>query len=168
MQQLKDLLGELGLPPVAVAAIVFATAILVFLIQRVLDRREKRETARLENLLDYARLQEQALLKAFRMLYEQVDLNTLSEEEFYQLVCRADEMIMEPFTHYRRDLPDDIQAKIYNDFHSPIAQFKPDPARPREITPEAKHALSQYKGRFLKQIESTKTLIQKHLRGTII
>ena len=168
MKELKNLLGGLGLPPEAIAVIVFATAISVFFIKRFLDRREKRETARLEDLRKYARLQEEALLKAFRMLYEQVDLNTLSEKEFSQVVCRADELIMEPFTRYRRDLPDDIQAKIYNELHSPIAQFKPDPSFPREVTPEAKHALSQYRGRFLKQIESTKTVIQKHLKGGIL
>ncbi len=77
------------------------------------------------------------------MLYEQVDLKTLSQKEFSEVIYRADELIMKPLTRYRKDFPDDNQAKIYHDLHSPIAQFNFDPAFPRETTPEAKHALLQ-------------------------
>ncbi len=168
MKDLKDLLEKLGLPPEAIMAVIVAAAIFVFFLKRFLDRREKQEMARIEDLREYARLQEEALLKAYRLLFEQVDLNKLTQKEFSQVICQADELIMDPFTRYRRNLPDDIRAKIYNDLHSPIAQFKPDPAFPREVTPEAKHTLSQYGSRFLKEIESTLTMIQNHLKGGIL
>ncbi len=43
---------------------------------------------------------------------------------------------MKPLARYRKDFPDDNQAKIYNDLHSPISQFTSGPAFPREITPD--------------------------------
>ena len=43
-------------------------------------------------------------------------------------------------------------------------RHKSDPAFPREIAPEAKHALSQFRTRFLKEIASAKTVIRKHLK----
>lgn len=164
MKDLKDLLRELGLPPEAIAVIIITATIGVFFLKRFLDRREKRKTARIEDLRKYARLQEEALLKAYRLLYEQVDLNALTQKEFAQVICQADDLIMEPFTRYRRDLPDDVQAKIYNDLHSPIAQFKFNPALRCEVAPEAKYALTQYRGRFLKEIDATLTVIQNHLK----
>ncbi len=45
------------------------------------------------------------------MLYEQVDLKTLSQKEFSEVIYRADELIMKPFTRYRKDFSDDIQEK---------------------------------------------------------
>ena len=110
MKDLTDLLEMLGLPPEAIVAIILATSMFIFFLKHFLDRREKRETTRLEDLRKYARLQEEALLKAYRMLYEQVDLNTLSQKEFSQVICRADELIMEPFTRYRSDLPDGVSV----------------------------------------------------------
>ena len=76
------------------------------------------------------------MLPDSRMLYEQVDLKTLSQKAFSEVIYRADELIMKPLTRYRKDLPDDNQGKIYNDLHSPIAQFTSDPTFPREITPD--------------------------------
>jgi hypothetical protein len=58
------------------------------------------------------------------MVYEQVDLKILSQKAFPEVVYRADELIMKPFTCYRKVLPNDMQVKIYNDLDSPIAQFK--------------------------------------------
>jgi len=63
------------------------------------------------------------MLPASRTIYEQVDLKTLSQKEFSEVIYRADELIMKPFSRYRKGLPGDIQAKIYNDLHRPIAQF---------------------------------------------
>jgi hypothetical protein len=34
------------------------------------------------------------------MLYEQVDLKTLSQKEFSKVIYRADELIMKPFTRF--------------------------------------------------------------------
>jgi len=51
---------------------------------------------------------------------------------------------MKPFSRYHKDLPDDIQAKIYKDRHSPFVRLKSDPSFPRTITAEAKHALFIY------------------------
>ena len=107
------------------------------------------------------------MLPDSRVLDERVDLKTLSQKEFSEVNYRADELIMKPFTRYRKNLPDDNQAKIYNDLHSSIAQFKFDPAFPRGTTPEARHGLSQFRTRFLKEIESAKMMIQKHLKGGI-
>jgi len=45
------------------------------------------------------------------MLYEQVDLKTLSQKEFSEVIYRADELIMKPFARYRKDFSDDIQEK---------------------------------------------------------
>ena len=57
------------------------------------------------------------------MLSEQVDLKTLSQKVSSEVTCRVDELIMKPIRRYHKVLPDDIQAKIYNDLHRPIAQF---------------------------------------------
>ena len=152
----------------AVAAIVMGAAVFIFLLKRYLDRREKRKASGFEDLRTYAQLQEEALLKAYRMLFEQVNLTSLTEREFSQLVCRADDLILEPFTRYRRDIPEDVRTKIYNDLHSPLAQFRPDPTRPANVTPEARLALLQYKDRFLQEIESIHALIEKHLKGGLL
>ena len=48
------------------------------------------------------------MLPASRTIYEQVDLKTLSQKEFSEVIYRADELIMKPFSRYRKGLPDDI------------------------------------------------------------
>jgi len=59
------------------------------------------------------------------MLSEQVDLKTLSQKVSSEVTCRVDELIMKPIRRYHKVLPDDIQAKIDNDLHSPVIQFIP-------------------------------------------
>ena len=162
MEELKNLLKEIGLPSVIISVGIIVAGILVFFIKRALDRREKQHTESRKTLREYARLQEEALLKAYRMLYEQVDLNKLSQSEFLQVVSKADDLIMEPFTRYRANLPDDIIAGIYNDIHSVLAQFKPYPAFPREVKPEAIDNLARYKNRFLKQIHSIGDVMRRY------
>jgi hypothetical protein len=162
MQELGNLLKELGLPPLAIAATVIAAAILIFFLKRALNRREKRKVKSRETLKEYARLQEEALLKAYRMLYEQVDLGTLSQKEFLQVICQADDLLMKPFTRYRADLPAAVTATIYNDIHSVLAQFKPYPGLPREVPPEAIQKLSQYKEPFLRSIDTLRNVIGRY------
>jgi hypothetical protein len=58
------------------------------------------------------------------MLSEQVDLKTLSQKAFSIVIDRADKLIVKPISGYHKDLPDDIQAKIFKGLHSPMAQFK--------------------------------------------
>ena len=163
MEELRNILVEIGLPPVTISAIIIVAAILVFFIKRVLNRREEIKTERRETLRDYARLQEEALRKAYRMLYEKVDLNTLSQREFLQVVSQADDLIMEPFTRYIADLPDDIKAGIFNGPHSDLAQFKPDPTFAREVSSEAIQNLSQYGDHFLQKIASVMDVIRKYI-----
>jgi hypothetical protein len=131
-----------------------ATVIVVFFVKRALERREKQETKTRETLGKYAQPQESALLTAYRNLYEKVDMRELSQKQFLKLISEADELIMKPFTDYRSDLPPDLQARIYDDIHNDLAQFKPDPTFPREIEREAIVALFEHRERFQKKIES--------------
>lgn len=163
MEGLKNLLAELGLSPAATAATILVVAILVFFAKRALDERQKRKSTKRSTLEKYLLDQEQALLKAYRLLYEERDLNTLSPNEFVEIVSQADDIIMEPFTRCRGVLPPDVQAKIYDDIHDVLAQFKPDPTSRHEAKPEAIRKLSQYGESFLQQIESAKIVISRHL-----
>ena len=95
MEELKSLLKEIGLPSAVTGAIIIAVAIVVFFAQRALKNREKQKAERRKTLHDYARLQEEALFKAYRRLYEDVDINALSPNEFRQVISQADELIME-------------------------------------------------------------------------
>jgi hypothetical protein len=162
LDELRKILVEIGLPPVIISAIIIVVAILVFLIKRTLNRREEIKAKKRETLRDYARLQEEALRKAYRMLYEKVDLNTLSQKEFLHVVAQADDLIMEPFTRYITDLPDDIKAGIFNGPHSDLAQFKPDPTFKREVSSKAIQNLSRYRDRFLQKIDFVMDVIRKY------
>ena len=168
MKDIKDLLERMGLPPEAILIVIITAAVFIFFLKRNLDRREKEKAIRINDLKAYARLQEEALLKAYRLLYEQVDLKSLTNKEFCEIICKADDIIMAPFTRYRRDLPEDIKKRIYDDIHCTISQFKPSPAFPQEISEKAKHALSQYGDRFIKKIEETLAAIQSHIKRGIL
>ena len=137
-----------------VAICIVVAPIIVFFAKRALARRDKQETERRKSLSKYARLQQAALLTAYRNLYEEVDMRELSEKEFLKLICAADDLIMKPFTDYRNDVPADLAAKIYNDIHNDLAQFKLDPGNPRVPKREAICALFSHRERFLQKIES--------------
>ena len=64
------------------------------------------------------------MLPDSRTLYEQVDLKTQSQKEFSEVTCRVDELLMKPISRYHKDLPEDIQAKIYIDLHSPVVRLE--------------------------------------------
>jgi hypothetical protein len=68
---------------------------------------------------------------------------------------------MEPFTRFRNDLTPEIQAKIYNDIHNDLAQFRPDPTSPSELTREAVLTLSAHRECFLQKIQSAAGLLRK-------
>jgi hypothetical protein len=162
MDELKTLLTHMGLTPVATAAIIIAAAIVTFLTKRALDHFAKQRAEQRERLRTYLREQEEALLKAYRRLYEGPNLLALSPHELVRLISQVDDLIMEPFTRHRSNLPNDVQAKIYNGFHSLLRQLTPkDPARPPK--PEAVQALVDYRQQFLQQIESHKSVVNRHL-----
>jgi len=162
MEELKSLLKELGLPPAAVAVIIVATVIIVFFIKRALNRREKQETERRKTLGKYALLQGAALWKAYRKLYEDVDMRKLSQQEFLKLISDADELIMKPFTDYHSVLPEDLKARIYNEIHNDLAQFKPDPSFPHEIKDKAICALFAHQVHFAQKIKSLESALSKY------
>jgi hypothetical protein len=131
-------------------------------VKRALKHKDEKEKQVRKTLRKYANLQEKALLEAYRMLYEQVSLKALTSKQFEQAVSTADDLIMVPFTNYRADLPKEIVAKFYNDIHSILAQYKPDPTAPRPPTPEAIGNLAQYGDQFHQEIESLKNMIRKY------
>jgi hypothetical protein len=161
MEELKSLLKDLGIPPAALAGFTIIAAIVIFFVKRALNLRDKRKTERRKTLSEYARLQEEALFKAYRKLYEEVNINALSQREFLQVISQADELIMKPFTRYRNDLPADVRARIYDDIHNDLAQFEPDPAFPSEVTKEAIRRLSAHRERFLQKIESAADVLRR-------
>jgi hypothetical protein len=161
MEELKSLLKDLGIPPAAIAGVTIIAGIVIFFVKRALDLRGKRKAERRKTLSEYARLQEEALFKAYRKLYEDVNVTTLSTRDFLQVISETDELIMEPFTRYRNDLPADVQARIYDDIHNDLAQFKPDPTLPSEVTKEATHRLSAHRERFLQKIQSAAGLLRR-------
>ena len=162
---IKTLLSLMGLSPAATAITIIALLIAGFFAKRMLDERQRRKVERRDTLRKYLLEQEEALLRAYRLLYEGKDLNTLSPKAFDEIVAQADDTIMGPFTRYRGALPPDVHATIYNDIHSVLAQFKQDPTSPRIIKPEAVRKLWDYRESFLRQIEGAKAVIGAHLRG---
>ena len=161
MEELKTLLKDLGIPPAAIACVTIITAIVIFFVKRALDLRRERKAERRKTLSEYARLQEEALFKAYRKLYEDVNIAALSQKEFLQVIYQADGMIMEPFTRYRNDLPADVQATIYEDIHNDLAQFRPDPTFSSDVTKEAIRKLAAHRERFLQKIKSAADLLHR-------
>jgi len=162
MDELKELMKQIGLPSVAIPVVVIGVAIIIFFLKRALKHKDEKEKQLRATRRKYANLQERALFEAYRMLYEQVSLKALTSKQFEQVVSTADDLIMVPFTKYRGDLPKEIVAKFYNDIHSILAQYRPDPTAPRPPTPEAIGNLAQYGDKFLKEIESLKIMISKY------
>jgi hypothetical protein len=158
MNELKELLQQIGLPPTLVLIVVIIAMIGVFFAKTALQRKHEREKKKYDKLLEYQGLQEAALLKAYRKLYEEVDLKSLTPSEFRNLVSEADQLIMEPFTNYRAYMDRRIADSLFN-LHNVIAQYKGDPTMPYTITPEAISNLCFYRERFLMDIEAFKTLI---------
>lgn len=151
----------MGLPPAVIAGIIIVAAIALFFVKRTLDQRDKQKTEKRRTLSEYGRLQEEALFKAYRRLYEDVDIDRLSQTEFLRVISQTDEMIMAPFTRYRNDLSSDVLAKLY-DIHNDLAQFKPDPNLPSKVTREAIHKLSAHRERFLQKIESVRDVLRRY------
>src|SRR5438445_3552171 len=158
MDELKELLKQIGLPSVAIPIVVIAAAVSIFFVKRALKRKDQKEKRFRETLRKYANLQEKALLEAYRSLYEHVSLKSMTSRQVEGVVSAADDLIMGPFTAYRAELPNEVREKFYNDIHSILAQYRSDPTGPRPLTPEAISNLAQYGDKFLKEIESLKIM----------
>ncbi|MGH7469064.1 MAG: hypothetical protein ACRENP_14000 [Longimicrobiales bacterium] len=96
MEELKQVLNQIGVGAAAIPFVLLAAAILVFFAKRAVERRSSEKAKRLDTLQRYAAAQEKAMLEAYRMLYEQVDLAALTDKEFVRLVCAGDDLIMAP------------------------------------------------------------------------
>src|SRR5216684_3635869 len=105
MDELKELMKQIGLPSVAIPVVVIGVAIIIFFLKRALKHKDEKEKQLRATRRKYANLQERALFEAYRMLYEQVSLKALTSKQFEQVVSTADDLIMVPFTKYRGDLP---------------------------------------------------------------
>ena len=161
MEDLRKLLTELGVPPVIAAAVVLMTIVLLFFVKRALDQRHRQKNYRRETLKRYLLEQEGALFKAYRINENVSGPLVMHQKELVKIISQTDDIIMEPFTRYRAELPLDVKAKIYNDIHSILTQFKPDPTSARTVAPDAVRNLVQYRQEFLQQIESVKDVVNR-------
>lgn len=162
MEELKELLVIAGLPSWAIAVFLIASTILLLLFKYVFRRNESRKNRTDDALHKYASLQETALLKAYRLMYEKNNIRALTQKELEETVSEADDIIMEPFTEYRAYLNDEICAQMYN-IHNILAQYKPHPTLKYSLSTEARENLFSYNNKFLKQVESIKKSISKHI-----
>ncbi len=163
MEELKQVLNQIGVGAAAIPFVLLAAAILVFFAKRAVERRSSEKAKRLDTLQRYAAAQEKAMLEAYRMLYEQVDLAALTDKEFVRLVCAGDDLIMAPFTEYRSYLDDDVKGRVY-ELHSILAQFRPDPVLPLWLTSASKRNLLAHKRQFLTDIENLCGLLRQRLK----
>jgi hypothetical protein len=161
MEEVHDLLKQFGLPALAIPIVIIGMGIALFFVKRTLKVRDEREKNRHDTLHVYAALQEEALFQAYRTLYEGVNLSALAPKDLVHLVEQADALIMGPFTRYRIHLDDRLQARVF-DLHNIIAQYRPDPKFPRNVTPEAIDELLGYREHFLKDIESISDMLRKY------
>lgn len=160
MEELKELLNQIGLPTWAIPVVLILTAFLLFFAKSYYNRREARAEKDYEVLRKYAALQEQALIQAFRMLFEEVNLKALTQTEFERVVSQADDLILKPFTEYRAYLDSKVISKFY-DIHNVLAQFKSDPTFQHKPSQDAIENLLGYSDRFLKDSTALKELILK-------
>lgn len=160
MNEIKELMQQIGLPPVVVIIIVIVAPVGVVLGKLFLKRQAEREKKEYEKLYEYRGLQEEALLKAHRMLYEEVDLKALTSTQFRQRVSEADRLIMEPFTKYCAYLPQRVKDSLYN-IHNIVAQYKGDPTVPYRIKLESINNLCCYRDCFLNDIKAFTELIKE-------
>ena len=162
MDELKELMKQIGLPSVAIPVVVIGVAIIIFFLKRALKHKDEKEKQFRETMRKYANLQEKALFEAYRSLFERVSLKSMTSRQVEEVVSAADDLIMGPFDDYRAELPDEIREKFFNDIHSILAQYRSDPTAPRPLTPKAIGNLAQYGDKFLKEIESLKIMISKY------
>src|SRR5947207_1788578 len=142
MGELRRLFELLGLPPLLIVLGTLVTATAVYFLKQYFELRKSHRTKRNEGLIEYSRLQEEALFKAYRMLYEESDLSTVTQTEFRRLIKDADDMIMTPFTRYRAHLDKSVINRVY-DIHNIVAQYRSN------LSSDAINNLINYRPQFL-------------------
>jgi len=163
MKEFRELLISIGLPPWAISVVVIAATILLFFFISYFRRKETKDKRNDDALHKYASLQENAMLRAYRLLYEGKNIKDLTQKELEAVVSEADDIIMKPFTEYRAYLDDEIIFKIY-DLHNILAQYKPHQTlKSHQLSSEAKNNLFNYKNKFLKQVENIRKIISKNI-----
>jgi cellobiose-specific phosphotransferase system component IIB len=156
MKDLSELLEKLGLTVKQAVLLSIVIFVIVWFLIRYLDQRKKRREKRDEVLDNYLRLQEEALLKTYRKLYEERDLTKMSKADFHNLIKEVDELVLAPFSQYRAHLDGNVQKQVYH-IHNIINQFK------GELSSDAITNLLSYRQQFYNDITLVKKAIEKNI-----
>jgi hypothetical protein len=142
IEELKSVLTTLGLSPALISVVVLLAGILIYLVKMRLDLQSSLEQVKAtaeatynfdrqakidDRLFDYAREQGKALKEAYRMVFENEEVQPTKRRRFVEIVKEADDKIMEPFTDFSTYLDEDIQSRIYA-VHWMLDQMTYDPS----------------------------------------
>ena len=142
IEELRSLLTTLGLSPAWISVVILLAGILIYLVRMRLALQNSLEQVKAtakatydfarqgkmdDRLFEYARLQEAALREAYRLLYENEEVETAESRRFAEIVKDADYKVMKPLTDFAPFLDQDIRSRIYA-VHAVLDQMTYDPS----------------------------------------
>lgn len=159
MNELRNILTSLGLNPIWASVIIILTSVIIFSLKQHLSLKKKLKEIQAEyeskyrgkiddRLIAYSRLQVEALLNAYKKLYENDSMDTAKRDDFVKNLKEANILIMDPLIKYSSFLDDSTKAIIYR-INNILEQFKYNPSDNSIKT------FKNYKGRFFNHVEET-------------